>query len=885
MTDIRINLNQIETDDINTSVFASKSEVNLVQDNVAALDNNAWVNSNDFTTYTTLQGEFAANDYSTYTTLQGSINTVSSNVDGVQANLYAVTLDTVVTNGNSTTSSIEIGGILVSGQSTLNSNVTINGMIDSVDRIQFNTSVNTDTTAGMVAWNSDVGTVQLGLTDAVTVKIGEDSYFYVKAAEAISRGNVVYASGTVGGSGNIEASKYIANNYIDERYVLGIAAEDVSSGSFGYILSLGTLRGIDASGASSGEVWIEGDVLYPSPTGFGNLTRVEPVAPNQAIPIAFVTSNNASAGSIAVRSFELGYHLREIHDVYAPSPADSTVLTWVSANSRWEAKEGVDNNAWTNANDYSTYTTLSGLIDTVQSNVDALPDSAANDYNTYTTVVGLINTVNANVDALPDSAANDYNTYTTVTGLIDTVNSNLEALPDSAANDYATYLDAQANDFATYDTLTANIYNTFAYLDANVGSGGGSGNTSITVADTEIANTSIIVEAGDGIAISGNSTSHVLTISTLMSNASAQVIPIDGSANTFTTIQAVANNNMVLVSYNGILQDFTKYSWSGADITLSNTDPLSAGSNLEIRYFDFFSLPGTSAGGGGGSSFQGTVSGYTSGGSVPPNTNIIDKFPFAADGNATDVGDLTATNGSWAEQSSSTHGYATLGLAPTPASNFINKFSFSVDGNATNIGTLSVRRYIASGQSSSTDGYTSGGSPTSNVIDKFPFAVDGNAADVGDLTQSRAAPAGQSSTTHGYTSGGNPPLTNTIDKFSFVADGNATDVGDLTVVKGYLAGQSSTTSGYTSGGNNPGRINIIDKFPFAADGNATDVGDLTQIVNSTTGQSSTVSGYRSGGALPAATNVIDKFPFATDANATDVGDLTVARSGVAGQQV
>ena len=40
--------------------------------------------------------------------------------------------------------------------------------------------------------------------------------------------------------------------------------------------------------------------------------------------------------------------------------------------------------------------------------------------------------------------------------------------------------------------------------------------------------------------------------------------------------------------------------------------------------------------------FQGTVSGYTSGGNPgPTQTNIIDKFPFAADGNATDVGDLT----------------------------------------------------------------------------------------------------------------------------------------------------------------------------------------------------------------------------------------------------
>ena len=36
--------------------------------------------------------------------------------------------------------------------------------------------------------------------------------------------------------------------------------------------------------------------------------------------------------------------------------------------------------------------------------------------------------------------------------------------------------------------------------------------------------------------------------------------------------------------------------------------------------------------------FQGSVSGYTAGGG--PLTNVIQKFPFSTDTNATDVGDL-----------------------------------------------------------------------------------------------------------------------------------------------------------------------------------------------------------------------------------------------------
>ena len=365
----KLRLGQINTSDIESSVFASANALNTVQSNLTA------------------------NIYNTYTAL-------SANIDSVQANVYALTLDTVATNGNVTTASIEVAGLLssgdltVSGPTTLNSNVVINGMIDSIDRIQFNTSIDTDTTAGVLAWNSDIGTLQVGLTDAVTVKIGEDSYFYVRAAETLSRGNVVYASGVVGGSGNIEVSKFIANNSIEERYIIGIAAEDISSGNFGYAISLGTIRGLNASGALAGETWLEGDVLYASSSIPGGLTRNQPEAPNQDIAIAFVSSNNSSSGSIAVRAYDLGYHVGELHDVYDENKSDGDVLTYVSGNARWEPKSVSADES----NLYNTYTTVTGLIDTVQGNVTSLTSTVdsidANIYNTYTTLT-----------------ANIYNTY------------------------------------------------------------------------------------------------------------------------------------------------------------------------------------------------------------------------------------------------------------------------------------------------------------------------------------------------------------------------------------------------------------------------------------------------------------------------------------------
>jgi hypothetical protein len=285
------------------------------------------------------------------------------------------------------------------------------------------------------------------------------------------------------------------------------------------------------------------------------------------------------------------------------------------------------------------------------------------------------------------------------------------------------------------------------------------------------------------------------------------------------------------------------------------------------------------------SGFQGTRFGYTLGGAGGPGVNTIDKFPFAVDTNATDVGDLVDNGLSNGGQQSLTHAYA--------SSTAINKVQFATDTNGTSVGSLTQSR-SGSGHSSQVSGYTTGGYPPQlNTIDKFSFATDGNATDVGDLAVARRSPAGQSSSVSGYSSGGGFPEVNTIEKFPFATDTNATDIGDLTIVRRAPGGVSSASSGYTIGGLTPGgSSNVIDKFPFATDTNATDVGDLLLTGGSYQNAVSAVNfGYSTGsyasapGTSPfAATNTIQKFPFATDTNATDVGDTTQARRSAAGSQ-
>ena len=89
--------------------------------------------------------------------------------------------------------------------------------------------------------------------------------------------------------------------------------------------------------------------------------------------------------------------------------------------------------------------------------------------------------------------------------------------------------------------------------------------------------------------------------------------------------------------------------------------------------------------------------GYAMGGSPNggPAQNIIEKWSFTSDGDASDVGDLTGAAQGNAGATSTTHGYRTGGhnsfsTSSTTDVNIIDKFAFASDGNATDVGDLSV---------------------------------------------------------------------------------------------------------------------------------------------------------------------------------------------------
>ena len=231
-----------------------------------------------------------------------------------------------------------------------------------------------------------------------------------------------------------------------------------------------------------------------------------------------------------------------------------------------------------------------------------------------------------------------------------------------------------------------------------------------------------------------------------------------------------------------------------------------------------------------------TTHGYSAGGyAMSPSpvgqSNYIDKFAMASPASATDVGDLSVSGETHAGVTSETYGHAVGGGAGLRR---CDRYSFASDGSAVNLGNfLSVNRDYPQGGSSQTHGYIMGsysGTPT-NQIEKFAFADDTLTANVGDITQAKVKGASHSQVGYVWTSGSfQPPATDQIDKMSTATDSDSVDsVSNLSEdLYGTGCGSMSSTYGYCMGGSISGaRNDVCDKWPFASSSTATVVGSLT----------------------------------------------------------
>lgn len=184
-------------------------------------------------------------------------------------------------------------GLLVFGTGPTLSNPTIGG---ANPYILFNDGTTVTNTAGKLWYNGTTGSLNFGMGNGnITQQIGEEIFVYGKASAAISGNTIlqaIYQTGVVGASGVITFGPTVAG-ITNGDLIIGVATEDLALNGFGRITEFGVIHGIDTTGSTYSETWVNGDTIWYNPIT-GGLTKTKPVAPN--IKVSLGTIINAGAG-------------------------------------------------------------------------------------------------------------------------------------------------------------------------------------------------------------------------------------------------------------------------------------------------------------------------------------------------------------------------------------------------------------------------------------------------------------------------------------------------------------------------------------------------------------------------------------------------------------
>lgn len=161
----------------------------------------------------------------------------------------------------------------------------------NADAIQFNTLANEACAEGKMAWDTESGTIKIGMLGGdVCLNLGQEQFIYVKntSGSIITNGTPVYISGASGA--NIEIAKADASSQENCRKTIAVATEDIAINGFGYVTTFGYVRDINTGGfTEGGEVYIA--------VG-GGYTQTRPALPNCIVKIGVCARANTNNGVI-----------------------------------------------------------------------------------------------------------------------------------------------------------------------------------------------------------------------------------------------------------------------------------------------------------------------------------------------------------------------------------------------------------------------------------------------------------------------------------------------------------------------------------------------------------------------------------------------------------
>jgi len=205
-----------------------------------------------------------------------------------------------------------------------------------------NTPTNIPTTAGSMYYNDADGTLDLKLKGGnVTLQIGQEQLVRVvnRTATSVTLSEANYQAvrltGAQGQRLKVDLSQATTDALSAET--IGLVTETIAFNQEGFVTTSGIVRGINTTGSLQSETWLDGDILYLSPTVAGRITKVKPTAPNHLIIIGYVISAHITQGTIFVK-VDNGYELDELHNVKIVTPANNNILSYTTSTDIWENK-------------------------------------------------------------------------------------------------------------------------------------------------------------------------------------------------------------------------------------------------------------------------------------------------------------------------------------------------------------------------------------------------------------------------------------------------------------------------------------------------------------------------------------------------------------------
>lgn len=378
---------------------------------------------------------------------------------------------------------------------------------DNVPWLQFDTTPSGYPTGalarGTLYWDDADRSKTLALvmedTGNIIQDIGEETFYRVKASAAITKGQVVMFTGTVGASGGLLAAPATGLSSTQNEYIMGIATQDIALNGWGYVTWFGEVAKVNTTGGA--EAWVDGQILYYNPAVTGGLTKNVPTAPNPKVIVASVV-HAASNGILFVRP-TFGSALGATDsNVEITGLANGDLLQYDSVQARWEnvpasslpvgsaAKVDTVTNA-TNATFYVTFVDADNLTSTAE----FVYTDAGITYNPSTntlTVTGLTvsNTINGSISGNAETVTNGvYTSGNQTIGGVKTFN--------GASGSFGTSTATGTINVATGATISG------ATKTVNIGTGGVSGSTTAINIGSSTSAMTILVDGATTFAIAG----------------------------------------------------------------------------------------------------------------------------------------------------------------------------------------------------------------------------------------------------------------------------------------------------------------------------------------------------------------------------------------------